>query len=81
MPEGVLALGVVPLVKFDCCIGVDRVAHIDSLIIYRSGQTVGSETRADALGYLVSSCSFGKLLNIAIRKSDFNHNVYLSFMF
>ena len=81
MPEGVLALGIVPLVELDCCVLVNGACHIDSSAVYRSGQTVGSETRADALGYLVSSSSFGKLLNVAIRKSDFNHSVYLSFMF
>ena len=73
MPEGVLALGVIPFEKFDGGIFGERTREVPVLSVDLCGEHIGREARADALGDLKRSDAILVLLYVAVGECNANH--------
>ena len=76
VPEGVLALRVVPFEQLDRGVLVDGAGDVPFLAVDFSRQDVGCEARADALGDLEGRHALGKLLYASVREGDIYHILY-----
>ena len=73
VPEHVLGLAVLPFVKLDRRVFVDRAFEIVNLVVHRCAQYICSEAGTDARRDLVSRRSLLELFDVAVRKCDLNH--------
>ena len=73
VPEGVLALGVVPFEKLYRGILIHGAGDVPFLTVHLGGKHIGRKPGADALGYLERGDAALKLLHRAIRKFDIYH--------
>ena len=74
MPEGMLTLLVVELVKCDGSIAVDWAVELHRLAIHSTRHDVACESRRYALGDLITSYALCILTHRAVWECDFNHD-------
>ena len=74
MPEGVLALIVLPLVKLNGGIGVYRPVKFNCLAVDAASQHVACQCRRDALSNLKSGHALFVLAHGTVRKCDLYHS-------
>ena len=73
VPEGVLALFVIPLVQLNLRITGDGAVEFHGLAIHTAGQYAACQSWRDALGNLESGNALLIRANRAIRKGNVNH--------
>ena len=73
MPEGVLALLVVPLVELQFGVLHDGTVQLYGLTVHSAAEDAACQSRRDALGNLKSGCALLIRANRAVREGNVNH--------